>query len=108
MLWLELHGFARGDRHSAVARIRFALTGGGACITAHQQFSNVSLCIGIEIDGARLPALASELRAAGVALDARSEAALAAAAPGEWRGSLQITFVHDEPDLPVPPPAVPG
>lgn len=109
MPWLELHGFVRGDRLEAVARIRFALSGSGACIMEHQQFSNVSLCIQFEIETDRFAALEAALRSAGVTLERRSAEALAASEPpGEWRGSLQVTFVHDEPDLVVTPPAVPG
>lgn len=109
MPWLELHGLARGERLDAVARIRFALTGSGGWIIGHQQFSNVSLCVQFEMESGHRAALSAALRHAGLELDPRSEAELDAGPDaGLWRGSLQISFIHDEPDLAVPPPAVPG
>lgn len=109
MPWLELHGIVRGGRLDAVARVRFALSTAGACILSHQQFSNVSLCLHFELDAGRRAALAEALCTAGVDLAPRSAAALAAPAPsGEHQASLQLTFIHDEPDLSTPPPPVPG
>ena len=48
---VELHAVTHVERLEGVARARFAM---GGWITAHQQFSNVSLCLWFEIDGRRL------------------------------------------------------
>lgn len=98
---LELHAVTRVERLEAVARARFAVARSGGRLTGHQQFSNVSLCLWFEVDGGRLPELGEALRKAGIPLASEPEAAA-----GEARCSLQITFIHNEPDLRAPPAAV--
>lgn|GEM_PF-3575249 len=51
---VELHAVTPVERLEAVARVRFAIDRAGGWITAHQQLSNVSLCLWFEIDGRRL------------------------------------------------------
>lgn len=109
MPWLELHGFVRGSHLDGVARIRFALASAGACILSHRQYSNVSFSIAFELDASRFAGLAGALRSARVDLAPASAALLAAPdSSGEHHASLQITFLHDEPDLSTPPPPLPG
>ncbi len=103
MAAVELHAATAVERLKASARARFAVAQAGGWIAGLQQFSKVSLCVLVEIDGARLPALADALREAGI-----PPVADAPAAEGGARCPLQITVLHGEPDLRTPPPAAPG
>lgn len=92
-------------------RVKQALQDAGAGITDARFFSNVSLVLSFEIDTSEVARLGELLRATGVALtDASNEAIAngARATESETRGTLQTTFVHDEPDLEREVPNVPG
>lgn len=109
--FLQLNASTRDDRHAMTWRVKLALSDAGAAITDARFFSNVSLVLTFEIDTSDLPRLGDALRATGLALTATSDAAIASASRAptrEARGTLQITFVHDEPDLERDVPAVPG
>lgn len=99
----ELHAVTRVERLETVARAQAAIARAGGWITGHEQFSNVSLCLWFEMDGGRLPELDQALREAGISLTREPEAVA-----GDVWCSLQMTFLHSEPDLRTPPPAVPG
>jgi hypothetical protein len=98
---VELHAVTRVEQLEGVARARFAVARSGGWISGHQQFSNVSLCLWFEVDGGRLPELGEAFRKAGIPLTREPDAVA-----GDVRCSLQITFVHSEPDLRTPP--IPG
>ncbi len=109
MRFIELHAIAEGERLELTARIRQALGAAGAWITGHQEFSNISLCIRFEIDAARLPDLERELTATGARLDSETTRQFRQAAPGAAvAGTLQVAFIHTEPDLRQDIPAIPG
>ncbi len=98
---LQLSGFTRDDRLSVTARLIEAIRSAGGWILDHHQFSNVSLCIHFELDGACVPALVEALDGTGVRLTRDSFATLAAlpAPSGACACSIQVAFVNDEPDL---------
>lgn len=100
---LQLNGVSSGPRLEIMAAVRDAIQSAGGWITGHQQFSNISVCLLFEIDAAHVPDLLARIAAAGVVLSHT-----AAPSRGEVRGSLQITFRHQEPDLRIPVPAVPS
>lgn len=107
---LQWNAVATGNRLETAARARQALAAAGAWILDHHTFSNLSLSIAFEISPAALPRLMDELDAAGISLTRSSRAQLAEPDPetGLAPASLQITFIHDEPDLRDVVPAVPG
>lgn len=94
---VELHAVTRVERLEAVARARFAVSPAGGWIAGHQQCSNVSLCLWFEMEGGRLPELGKSLEEEGIPLTREPDAVA-----GEVRCSLEITFVHCEPDLRTP------
>lgn len=98
---LRLNGFTREDRFSVAARMREALTGSGAWITGHQQFSDLALCINFEIERRHIGRLGQLLAGCGLQLSDESLAGLssAAAKPGpndDVAGTLQAVFVAAE------------
>jgi hypothetical protein len=110
--FVQLNGLTRVNRIEMTARLRDAIDTSGGWITDFHQFSNLSVCLNFEIRIERLPQLGEALQASGLRLAAGTEALLLNSAPeqatGEVRCTLQVTFVHDEPDLRLPVLAVPG
>lgn len=99
----------RMERHAATQLIRRALSDSGGWITGFRQFSNHALAMDLEITASRLPELYAAIEATGVSLSP-PRSGLPSPAPGqdEMQGGLVIQFCHDEPDLIIPVPAVPG
>lgn len=100
--WIRLSGFTREDRFSVTARVKDALGSAGAWIVDHHQFSNVSLCINFEIDAKHVPRLVDTLSSTGLILSEESHGALrslrASQADDIVHGTLQATFLHNDPD----------
>lgn len=117
--FLRVNGFTRADRNHVIAALRDAVTQSGGWITDFKLFSNVSICINFEIPFKRLGDFHSSLKAIDLRLSEESAATLVAysggqgrdgarAAPADVVGTLQVTFIHDEPDLRVEVPPIPG
>jgi hypothetical protein len=96
-----------------------AITESGGWISDFKQFSNISICITFEIAAKNIEKLHLALKAAGLGLSKQSDETLskyaglqdqAGAMPEEAgaQATLQITFLHDEPDLKRPVLAIPG
>lgn len=95
-----------------------AVTDSGGWILDHHLFSNIAISLTFEIASACVGRLLDELRATGLELTSELRSHLAAPADGmrgtgvsddgDITGYLQITFVHDEPDLRRDVPAIPG
>ena len=109
--FLQLNASTHDERHAMTWRVKQALQDAGAGITDARFFSNVSLVLSFEIDTSEVARLGALLGTTGLALADASNAAIAKAAHAterETSGTLQITFVHDEPDLERDVPNVPG
>lgn len=121
-LFLRLNAVTRDERIRMTGVAREAITSADGWITDFHLFSNVSICINFEIPAARVGRLRDALAATRLRLSEESAAALAefdadsargasaepTAAEEEVSGTLQITFVHDEPDLRREVPHIPG
>jgi hypothetical protein len=109
---LRLNGFTRVERLTSVARLRNAVVDSHGWVTDFNQFSNLSICLQIEIPIEHLPLLAEALLAAGVKFSAKTEAILYSLGPematGAIQCTLQVLFIHNEPDLRRKVLAVPG
>jgi hypothetical protein len=130
---LRLEGVTDEARHEMIGRVERAVSACGGSILDFRQFSNASVCLDFEIAASRLGRLRDALAATGLRLSAASLDALAAASasadaaresaaaaresaagPGasaaaaELPCSLALIFFHDEPDLRIEVPAVPG
>ena len=111
--FLRLDGFTKAERIQMTARVSEAINQAGAWITDFHQYSNVLICINFEVPIANLDRLAVSLQETGLHLSQESLEQLMAASDStlketELVGTLQITFVHNEPDLLREVPAVPG
>jgi hypothetical protein len=109
---LHLGGFTRADRLRSVALIRDAINGTNGWITDFHEFSNLSICIEFEIPEASLPSLTAKLISSEISFNSRTERtvrSLQIGTAGEpVQCTLQVLFIHDEPDLRRTVLAVPG
>lgn len=108
---IRLQGKTRAERHAVTSGASDAILAAGGYVLDYNQFSNLAVCFTLELP----PAGFARLRAALAALDVNlpppepEELALAQLpARTEVPGSLRIDFEHNEPDLRIPIPAVPG
>jgi len=102
-----------------IARVQRAFADSNGSIIDFKMFSNISLNVLFELPVRRIGELAAALSATGLRLSAESRELLAdrqeryGEGSGAWSmteiaGSLQITFVHHEPDLRIEVPPIPG
>jgi hypothetical protein len=109
---LHLNGFTRVERLISVGLLRDAIVSSYGWITDFHQFSNLSICLQFDISIEHLPLLAESLLTAGVKFSAKSESMLYSLGPematGPVQCTLQVLFIHNEPDLRRKVLAVPG
>ena len=111
--FLRLDGFTKAERIGMTARVSEAVNKSGAWITDFHLYSNILICINFEVPSTNLEKLAIFLQETGLHLSQDSLDQLIPANDStlthkELVGTLQITFVHNEPDLLREVPAVPG
>jgi hypothetical protein len=111
--FLRLDGFTKADRIQMTDRVSEAINSAGAWITDFHQYSNLLICINFQVAIADLGRLATTLQETGLHLSQESLKQLTSVRDStlsekELGGTLQITFVHHEPDLLRDVPAVPG
>ena len=117
--FLRLNGITRRDRHEMISRAKEAILQGGGFIVDFHLFSNLSICLNFELPAGRIRDLAAALRVADLGLTAESGALLAdccaraeqlqaEVGASEVTGTLEITFIHNEPDLRIVVPPIPG
>lgn len=111
--FLRLDGFTKAERIQTTARVNEAINQAGAWITDFHLYSNVLICINFEVPSTNLSRLAASVQETGLHLSQESlEQLMSAHDPmlkeKELVGTLQITFIHNEPDLLREVPAVPG
>ncbi|MBD2738904.1 MULTISPECIES: hypothetical protein [Nostoc] len=115
--FLRLDGFTKAERIGMTARVSEAINKAGAWITDFHLYSNILICINFEVPSANVEKLAIFLQQTGLHLSQESLSQLMSAHESandsalkdkELVGTLQITFVHNEPDLLREVPAVPG
>ena len=101
-----------------IARVRTAITASGAWVVDVRLFSNVSVCFNFEIPSSHTAQLREALAATGLHLTKESDDSFASLLEHESdaddlqesdiAGTLQITFIHNEPDLRIEVPQIPG
>ena len=109
---LRLSVFTRQNRGDVIARVRDTFAAGGGWITDFHHFSNVSLCINFQIPVLKLANLCAAFRQ--IRLEITDERQSVPFRPpittdqSDAAGTLQITFIHEESDLIIPVPPIPG
>jgi len=111
--FLQLSGFTTAERLGMTNRASEAISQAGGWITDFHQYSNISLCINFEVPTTDMEKLARKIQETGLKLSEESLEQLTSTenfmpSQDELAGTLQITFVHNEPDLYREVPAVPG
>lgn len=113
--FLRLDGFTKAERIRMTDDVSEAINQAGAWITDFHQYSNILICINFQVPVVKLEKLAAMLQETGLQLSQESLEQLRSAHDSmpkalelELVGTLQITFVHNEPDLLRDIPAVPG
>ena len=117
--FLQLNGITRGDRHEMISRVKEAILQGGGFIVDFRMFSNLSVCLNFEISAGKICDLSAALKSTELRLTEESHKLLAdycqqaeqlsvEARASEIAGTLEITFIHNEPDLRIEVPPIPG
>jgi hypothetical protein len=102
-----------------ISRVKEAISTGGGYILDFHMFSNASICINFEVPVGNIEKLYSSLTETSLHLSPESHELLADCCkqlerPGrepkviDVVGTLQITFIHNEPDLRIECPPIPG
>jgi hypothetical protein len=105
---LHLSAATRDERHGVTSRLLDAVGRAGVVEDARQH-SNKEISIRFSVAAGGAPALQEALAGLPLRLSDASASELGAVPAGEEAsGWLVVTFVHDEPDLRVTAPAVPG
>jgi hypothetical protein len=114
---VRIEAVTRADRQEMIARISQALNSAGASILDFRFFSNLALFIEAEASTARLHIVFDALAKTELQLDSRSTAKMEELSAASFGGAsegdvhtirLFVTFVHSDPDLRIPVPAIPG
>lgn len=116
--FLQLKGVTKVNRHEMISRIREAILEGGGYITDFHLFSNAAISINFEVSVGHIGDFYTSLAFTGLGLDQESHDLLAGCAQvseglgerakaAELMGTLNIIFVHNEPDLRIEIPPVP-
>lgn len=108
---LRLHGCTRSDWHLMTFQIPEAIFQSGGGVLDSHLFSNQAVCFQFELPRDKAGALVARLRDLGVRLYPESEAILlkhTPLAPADFRGTINVSFVHAEADYHQVIPAVPG
>ena len=108
---IMLQGKTREDRHSVTMAASDAVSSSGGYILDYNQFSNLAVCFTIELPPDGFAKLRQKLVDLNVTLESPSKEELALGKETrelDIPGSMRITFIHQEPDMRIPIPAVPG
>lgn len=107
--FLRINGVIRQNRHEAVDKVKEAISGSGAWVLDFKMYANISICIFFEISARDVAKLHILLLETQIKLSDESVQALTESDNAQrsipddqvpdWKSSLEITFVHNEPDL---------
>jgi hypothetical protein len=108
-----LSGVSRAERQTIISSAAKVIQDAGGWVEDVQFFSNIAVNLQCAATPSAAAALSNALSALGLGLSRGETAELESAAQGlradqELRFSVQITFVHNEPDLLRHVPSVPG
>ena len=117
--FLRLSAVTSIGRHEMIPRVKDAILKGGGFIQDFLLISDLSICLNFELRVGNIHRLSASLKAAGLRLSEESTRLLANCCAGleqleerarasEVTGTLAISFIHDEPDLRIEVPPIPG
>lgn len=93
-----------------IARLRNAIQMANADLIDFQMFSNTAISFSFEVAGQHVTELGEILVGTQLSLDEESIASLSniTGADEIVNGTLNVTFIHNDPDLQIPVPPIPG
>jgi hypothetical protein len=94
---IQLEAVTSRDFHAAIADVSAAITGCGGWITNHQFYSNTMAMIAFELPADKVADLIGRFNEAQIST--RDFAIPSAQELQEIKGQLNITFMHNNPDL---------
>jgi len=116
--FIRINGFTRKERNLIIGSLGEAIGAAGGWILDSKMYSNKSIAIIFELPLLSLKTFYDELNAielklteesekifkelSSISLDVKNQSTL------NLTGTLQITFIHNEPDLRIEIPAIPG
>lgn len=117
--FLRLNAITRAPRGEVLLALDEALSRAGTWVLQHNLYSNISVALVVTLEAGSLPELARELGALPLSLYQESRAALEQASAAaaelpeaqreqELHATIEVLFVHDDPDLRHEVPSVPG
>jgi hypothetical protein len=101
----RINAVTQANRYEATTIAEEVLASLGGFILDHHLYSNVSTVLNVELQLDRIDELVDHLAKRGFTVSSSKHIESRAQAA---QGTLQITFVHDEPDIRHEVPAVPG
>ncbi len=105
---LMLNAVTRRERKDATSFVFDTVNGLGGWIDDVQMYSNLMNTIRLTLAAGAYPALVAALREGGIAVDEPGTDPAGTDPAAERMATLQISFIHDEPDMKREVPAVPG
>ena len=111
---LRINAVTKEDRNEMISRVKEAMTTSGAWVLDVRQFSNVSICFNFEFPRRNAARLRDALASTGLRLTEEGDDSISSVSDliasdgADVSGTLQITFIHNEPDLRIKVPAIPG
>ncbi|WP_435171318.1 hypothetical protein [Paenibacillus glycanilyticus] len=107
--FIRINAVAKYNRHDAMDDAKQIITSSGGWVTDYRMFSNRSLCIQFEIEPDDAIHLYPSIQQTQLKITEETHTLLlqianrindtAASSNKDIRGTFQITFIHDEPDL---------
>lgn len=99
-----MEAVTRRERRETTSAVFDAIVRLGGWVEDSRLYSNIMTVVRFTMRGRDMPALVTELATLGLVV----ETPQVAADDSECSGTLQLTFLHDEPDLTREVPSVPG
>ena len=96
MRFLKVEIYTKRERNKAISQLVDAITEADGWVSGHQLFSNMAASISFEIPSVHISELLQTLEGCG--FSPRVDNAFEAR-PGDVKGTISITFIHEEPDM---------
>jgi transcriptional regulator len=113
---IKIKGYTKKNRHEMIDYVVNCISKCSGWVLNHTMFSNTSICINFEIKASGVSKLLKQLNKNGLNLNKES-IELRESFPENLEesyrnkiimGTVNITFIHNDPDLKITVPSVPG